>query len=150
MLAPRLAFFLDLVNFAVCFADETIKALLEVFDGDAFEGCSQSLRSAPLKFDGSLPIPVGQGLLIPGQGVRIGEAGHSRRLLLRLTLRILRSLLIYVNISVGILLEQTVSYDLHHMKRVGSYVQMYSYRMAKAHAFWHALPPVPRRPTVGL
>src|SRR5215831_141051 len=72
ILAPLLTFFFDLVNLAVLPADETIKSFLEGCQRHAFKGCSQPLVSTSNEFNGSLHLPLGQGLFVSGENSRIG------------------------------------------------------------------------------
>src|SRR5437899_835970 len=64
MLAPRLTFFLHLINFAVLAADKMIKGFLKACHCHAFERCSQPFVGASNEFDGSLDPPFRQGLLV--------------------------------------------------------------------------------------
>src|SRR5438094_6551671 len=68
--------FLDLVDFAVVLADETVKDFLESLNRNAFESCSQTLGSVLFKFYGSVDLPVSQRLFVTSQDRKVGECGQ--------------------------------------------------------------------------
>src|SRR5262249_51393078 len=76
-LPPGLAVFLDLIDFAVLFAHETVQGFFETLHGHTLAGGPQPFRSLANEVDGPFYFPICQGLHVTGEGFWIGEASHA-------------------------------------------------------------------------